>query len=75
LPVSELFLISVGATISHKSSFDHKDVRMAKIQGHSYLGEYTEAASEMDVLDPKNIFGTGNHALVMHQVTDETGEN
>jgi len=48
---------------------------MAKIQGHSYLGEYTEAASEMDVLDPKNIFGTGNHALVMHQVTDETGEN
>lgn len=27
---------------------------MAKIQGHYYLGEYTEAASEMDVLDPTN---------------------
>ena len=48
---------------------------MAKIQRHYYLGEYTEAASEMDVLNPNNIFGTGIHALVMHQVTDETGEN
>jgi len=39
---------------SHKTSVDHKDVRMAKIQAHYYLGEYTEAASEMDVLDPTN---------------------
>ena len=39
---------------SHKTSVDHKDVRMAKIQAHYYLGEYIEAASEMDVLDPTN---------------------
>lgn len=39
---------------SHKTSVDHKDVRMAKIQAHYYLGQYTEAASEMDVLDPTN---------------------
>ena len=48
---------------------------MAKVQDHYYLGEYTESASTMDVLDPKNNFGNGNHALVMHQVTDETGDN
>ncbi|MDP6629051.1 MAG: hypothetical protein QF418_05335, partial [Candidatus Marinimicrobia bacterium] len=41
-------------SFSHKTSVDHKDVRMAKIQGHYYLGEYTEAASEMDVLNPTN---------------------
>ena len=75
MPVSELFLIFVGTTISYKSSVDHKDVRMAKVQDHYYLGEYTESASEMDVLDPKNNFGNGNHALVVHQVTDETGDN
>ena len=27
---------------------------MSKIQAHYYLGEYIEAASEMDVLDPTN---------------------
>lgn len=41
-------------SFSHKTSVDHKDVRMAKIQAHYYLGQYTEAASEMDVLDPTN---------------------
>ena len=37
---------------SHKSSVDHKDVRMALIQAYYYLGNYKEAANNMDILDP-----------------------
>ena len=37
---------------SHKSSVDHKDVRMALIQAYYYLGKYKEAANNMDILDP-----------------------
>jgi len=27
---------------------------MSKVQAHYYIGEYTNAASEMDILDPTN---------------------
>jgi len=37
---------------SHKSSVDHKDVRMALIQAYYYLGNYKQAANNMDILDP-----------------------
>ena len=30
----------------------HKHVRMSKIQAHYYIGQYVNAASEMDILDP-----------------------
>ena len=37
---------------SHKSSEDHKDVRMPLIQAYYYIGNYKEAANNMDILDP-----------------------
>ena len=39
---------------SHKESVDHKDVRMALIQAYYYLGNYIEAANNMDILDPSS---------------------
>jgi len=39
---------------AHKESVDHKDVRMALIQAYYYLGNYKEAANNMDILDPSN---------------------
>ncbi len=35
-------------------SVDHKDVRMALIQAYYYLGNYKEAANNMDILDPSS---------------------
>mgnify|MGYP000861772962 FL=1 len=37
---------------THKKSVTHKHVRMSKIQAHYYIGQYVNAASEMDILDP-----------------------
>ena len=39
---------------SHKESVDHKDVRMALIQAYYYLGNYIQAANNMDILDPSS---------------------
>ena len=39
---------------THKKSVNYKDVRMSKIQAHYYIGQYVNAASEMDILDPNN---------------------
>ena len=39
---------------THKKSVNYKHVRMSKIQAHYYIGQYVNAASEMDILDPNN---------------------
>jgi len=39
---------------SHKVSVNYKHVRMSKVQAYYYIGQYTNAASEMDILDPTN---------------------
>ena len=39
---------------SHKPSVDYKDVRMALIQSYYHSGMFTDAASQMDILDPTN---------------------
>ena len=39
---------------THKKSVNYKHVRMSKIQAHYYIGQYNNAASEMDILDPNN---------------------
>ena len=39
---------------THKKSVNYKHVRMSKIQAHYYIGQYVNAASEMDILDPTN---------------------
>ncbi len=39
---------------NHKKTVNHKHVRMSKIQAHYYIGQYVNAASEMDILDPTN---------------------
>lgn len=39
---------------THKKSVNYKHVRMSKIQAHYYIGQYVDAASEMDILDPNN---------------------
>ena len=39
---------------NHKKSVNYKHVRMSKIQAHYYIGQYVNAASEMDILDPNN---------------------
>jgi hypothetical protein len=33
---------------------DYKDVRMALIQSYYHSGMFTDAASQMDILDPTN---------------------
>ena len=39
---------------THKVSVNYKHVRMSKVQAYYYIGQYTNAASEMDILDPTN---------------------
>ena len=39
---------------SHKTSVDYKDVRMSLIQSYYNTGMFTEAATQMDLLDPAN---------------------
>ena len=60
---SPTFIISAANSVlteypnyqfTHKVSVNYKHVRMSKVQAHYYIGEYTNAASEMDILDPTN---------------------
>ena len=60
---STTFIISAASSVlteypnyqfTHKASVNYKHVRMSKIQAHYYIGEYTNAAAEMDILDPTN---------------------
>ena len=60
---SPTFIISAANSVlteypnyqfTHKASVNYKHVRMSKIQAHYYIGEYTNAAAEMDILDPTN---------------------
>ena len=39
---------------THKVSVNYKHVRMSKVQAYYYIGQYANAASEMDILDPTN---------------------
>ena len=39
---------------THKVSVNYNHVRMSKVQAYYYIGQYTNAASEMDILDPTN---------------------
>ena len=39
---------------THKVSVNYKHVRMSKVQAYYYIGQYTNAALEMDILDPTN---------------------
>ena len=50
---------------SHKKSVDHKDVRMALIQSYYYLGNYIDAAKQMDILDPSNAPHPTNATLLL----------
>ena len=54
LAAVELLADKQNYQFPHKSSVDYKDVRMALIQAHYYLGNYSEAAKQMNILDPIN---------------------
>ncbi|MBC8346680.1 MAG: choice-of-anchor D domain-containing protein [Candidatus Marinimicrobia bacterium] len=50
---------------SHKTSVDYKDVRMALIQSYFNTGMFTEAASEMDLLDSANAPHSADPAVLL----------
>ena len=58
---------------SHKKSVDHKDVRMALIQSYYYLGNYIDAAKQMDILDPSNAPHPTNAALLLAAIQALSG--
>lgn len=39
---------------SHKTTIDHKDIRMTRVQAYYNIGEFVKAAGDMDVLDSAN---------------------
>ncbi|MDC0234868.1 choice-of-anchor D domain-containing protein [Candidatus Marinimicrobia bacterium] len=39
---------------SHKTTIDHKDIRMTRVQAYYNTGEFVKAAGDMDVLDSAN---------------------
>tara|TARA_Y100000758_G_scaffold260548_1_gene198552 strand:- start:939 stop:2210 length:1272 start_codon:yes stop_codon:yes gene_type:complete len=53
---------------SHKTSVDHKDVRMALIQAYYYLGKYIEASSHMDILDPLNAPHSSDPGILLSSI-------
>ena len=57
----------------HKTSVDHKDVRMALIQSYYYLGKYTEAAAQMNILDPSNSPHSTNPATLLAAIQALSG--
>jgi hypothetical protein len=39
---------------SHKTTIDHKDIRMTRVQAYYNIGDFVKAAGDMDVLDSAN---------------------
>ena len=51
---NDLLTVNPNYEFSYNNIVNHKHVRMSKIQAHYYIGQYNNAASEMDILDPSN---------------------
>ena len=51
---NNLLTVNPSYEFSYNNVVNHKHVRMSKIQAYYYIGQYTNAASEMDILDPTN---------------------
>ena len=58
---------------SHKKSINHKDVRMALIQSYYYLGNFKEAAKQMDILDPSNAPHSTDAKLLLAAIQSLSG--
>jgi hypothetical protein len=50
---------------SHKTSIDYKDIRMALIQSYYNTGMFTEAATQMDILDSSNAPHSADPAVLL----------
>ena len=51
---SALLTGDVDYVFSHKTTIDHKDIRMTRVQAYYNIGEFVKAAGDMDVLDSAN---------------------
>jgi hypothetical protein len=51
---SALLTGDVDYVFSHKTTIDHKDIRMTRVQAYYNIGEFEKAAGDMDVLDSAN---------------------
>ena len=51
---SALLTGDVDYVFSHKTTIDHKDIRMTRVQAYYNTGEFVKAAGDMDVLDSTN---------------------
>jgi hypothetical protein len=58
---------------SHKTSVDYKDVRMSLIQSYYNTGMFTEAATEMDLLDPANAPHSTDPSLLLASIQALSG--
>ena len=58
---------------SHKTSIDYKDIRMALIQSYYNTGMFTEAATEMDLLDPANAPHSTDPSLLLASIQALSG--
>ena len=57
----------------HKVSINHRHVRMGKIQSHYYIGEYNNAATEMDILDPNNAPHSNDPIKLLNAIQNLSG--
>ena len=51
---SALLTGDVDYVFSHKTTIDHKDIRMTRVQAYYNIGEFVKAAGDMDILDSAN---------------------
>ena len=58
---------------SHKTSVDYKDVRMSLIQSYYNTGMFTEAATQMDLLDPANAPHSTDPSLLLAAIQALSG--
>ena len=58
---------------THKKSVNYKHVRMSKIQAHYYIGQYVNAASEMDILDPTNAPHSNDPVELLNAIQNLSG--
>ena len=58
---------------THKKSVNYKHVRMSKIQAHYYIGQYVDAASEMDILDPNNAPHSNDPVELLNAIQNLSG--
>lgn len=58
---------------TYKSDIDHKDVRLARAQSYFNSGDFSKAASDLDILDPSNAPHSSDPRILLEALQSLSG--